>query len=71
MANTIFIYMFLKAIKSSDGGDKQEDQHDDDSDGQLGQESSIHLSHKLEKKYCVKLSIKMIPSSKEIISKLS
>ena len=47
--NAVLIVHNPIAIKSSDGRGEQEDHHDDNCDGQLGQEGGIHFSHKLQK----------------------
>ena len=47
--NAVLIVYNPIAIKSSNGRGEQEDHHNDNSDGQLGQEGGIHFSHKLQK----------------------
>ena len=47
--NAVLIVYNPIAIKSSNGRGEQEDHHDDNGDGQLGQEGGIHFSHKLQK----------------------
>ena len=49
MPNAVLIVYNPIAIKSSNGRGEQEDHHDDNGDGQLGQEGGIHFSHKLQK----------------------